>query len=47
MLDPQLGYLSDYNRAYLRTKLGLPNPSAPATPTAPPPGATAETVSPP
>jgi hypothetical protein len=29
MLDPQSGYLSDYNRAYLRTKLGLPSPPAP------------------
>jgi hypothetical protein len=44
MLDPQSGYLSAYNRAYLRTKLGLPNPSAPA---APPPAAPAETPSPP
>jgi hypothetical protein len=44
MLDPRGGYLSDYNRAYLRTKLGLPNPNAP---TAAPPAAGAEAASPP
>ncbi|HEY3863445.1 MAG TPA: hypothetical protein VGO59_16330 [Verrucomicrobiae bacterium] len=32
LLDPRAGLLDDYNRDYLRTKLGLKKPSGPETP---------------